>query len=338
MKKGNGRKPEAPLPATRGGHSRRSFLKGAGAAVGATVLLSDIALAQELAGEKQKSEPEIPGVRVLGRGKRSLTLRVNGKDRKVEVEPRTTLLEAIRTGLGLTGGKEVCGRGTCGACTVMIDGTAVCSCLMLAVDAEGKNITTVEGVAEDAAYAPLIAAFCEHDAAQCGFCIPGQIMAAVPLLEANPEAPEEEVNQALKDTLALLDEAQYGKAVSALLGARKLLFCGVGGILKPLRHFYGRIPAAALADEQFGREIADAQEQLGIERADVGEGARPSRRIIGLEHRKLLGIRRLGKPLRPGADRVLDFQKLAEAVLHGLMHPPVLELQNFVQPHQESQR
>ncbi len=214
MKKGNGKNPEAPEAATRGGHSRRSFLKGAGAAVGATVLLSDLALAQELAAEKRKAESEIPGVRVLGRGKRTLTLRVNGKDRKVEVEPRTALLDAIRTGLGLTGNKEVCGRGTCGACTVMIDGATVCSCLMLAVDAEGKSITTVEGIAEDPAYAPLIAAFCEHDAAQCGFCIPGFVVRSAAFLKENPSPTPQEVRQGLAGNLCRC--GTYTKIIDAV--------------------------------------------------------------------------------------------------------------------------
>ncbi len=214
MKKGNGKRPEAPVAAARGGHSRRTFLKGAGAAVGATVLLSDLSLAQELAAETQKSKPEIPGVRVLGRGRRTLTLRVNGKDRKVEVEPRTTLLDAIRTGIGLTGNKEVCGRGTCGACTVLIDGVAVNSCLLLAVDAEGKRITTVEGVAEDAAYAPLIAAFCEHDAAQCGFCIPGFVVRSAAFLKENPSPTPLEIRRGLAGNICRC--GTYTKIIEAV--------------------------------------------------------------------------------------------------------------------------
>lgn len=128
-----------------------------------------------------------------GPNKVSMTLSVNGRREAVEVEPRRTLLEALRIDMGLTGTKLVCDMGNCGACTVLVDSTAVYSCLTLALDCAGKAITTVEGLSEDGKIAPLQQAFIQHDALQCGFCTPGQLMAAHALLERNPHPTEAEV-------------------------------------------------------------------------------------------------------------------------------------------------
>lgn len=122
-----------------------------------------------------------------------ITLTVNGRPQPVEVEPRRTLLDTLRIDLGLTGAKLVCNAGNCGACTVLIDGAAVYSCLTLAIECEGKAITTIEGLSEDGTLHPLQQAFVQHDALQCGFCTPGQILAAHALLARNPHATEDEI-------------------------------------------------------------------------------------------------------------------------------------------------
>jgi xanthine dehydrogenase YagT iron-sulfur-binding subunit len=111
-----------------------------------------------------------------------VTLRVNGVAQTLTVDPRVTLLDALRERLGLTGTKEGCDQGACGACTILVDGKRVLSCLTLAAACEGREILTIEGLAADGTLHPLQAAFIRHDAFQCGFCTPGQIMSAVALL------------------------------------------------------------------------------------------------------------------------------------------------------------
>ncbi len=128
-----------------------------------------------------------------GPNKVPLTLSVNGRRQTIEVEPRRTLLEALRIDLGLTGTKLVCDMGNCGACTVLIHDLAVYSCLTLAIDCVGKSIATVEGLSEDGQLNRLQQAFVQHDALQCGFCTPGQLMAAHALLRRNPHPTEDEV-------------------------------------------------------------------------------------------------------------------------------------------------
>ncbi|TFW07390.1 2Fe-2S iron-sulfur cluster binding domain-containing protein [Oxalobacteraceae bacterium OM1] len=113
----------------------------------------------------------------------TLTLRINGQDRTLAVEPRVTLLDALREYLGLTGTKKGCDRGQCGACTVLVDGQRINSCLTLAVMHDGQEITTVEGLAQDGALHPVQEAFLECDAFQCGYCTPGQICSAVAMLD-----------------------------------------------------------------------------------------------------------------------------------------------------------
>jgi len=132
---------------------------------------------------------------MLERGpqKTTLTLQVNGYQQQVEVEPRRTLLDVLRIDLGLTGAKLVCNMGNCGACTVLLDGVAVYSCLTLAIECEGKAITTIEGLTPDGSLHPLQHAFVQHDALQCGFCTPGQVLAAHALLQRHPHPTEEQV-------------------------------------------------------------------------------------------------------------------------------------------------
>jgi xanthine dehydrogenase YagT iron-sulfur-binding subunit len=126
-----------------------------------------------------------------------MTLLVNGETLKASLEPRVTLLDALRDHLDLTGAKKVCDRGTCGACTVILDGKAVYSCSVLAIEAQGKPIATVEGLGRPGKLHPLQAAFVDNDALQCGFCTPGFVMAAKALLDHNPHPTPDEVHHGL---------------------------------------------------------------------------------------------------------------------------------------------
>ncbi len=167
--------------------SRRTFLKTVGVGAAATGLVA-------------------PGLRpaeaaILGPEAVPLVLKVNGAERSITVEPRVTLLRALRNHLGLTGAKEVCERGACGACTVLFDGDPVCSCLMLAVDAVGHEITTVEGLGAPEKLSPVQAAFVECDALQCGFCTPGFVVASTALLKKLPNPSLEEIRAGLSGNL-----------------------------------------------------------------------------------------------------------------------------------------
>jgi len=127
-------------------------------------------------------------------------LRVNGKDYALSLPARTTLLEALRDYLGLTGTKEGCGKGECGACTVLVNGSVVNSCLMLAAQAEDKEVLTIEGLSEDG-MDPLQEAFIDEGAVQCGFCTPGMVISAKTLLMENPDPSEEAIKEAISGNL-----------------------------------------------------------------------------------------------------------------------------------------
>jgi xanthine dehydrogenase YagT iron-sulfur-binding subunit len=146
-------------------------------------------------------------------------LEVNGEARSLDVEPRRTLVDALRNDLGLTGAKKACGMGDCGACTVLLDGRAVYSCLLLAVDCDGRAVHTVEGLAKDGHLERVQQAFVEADALQCGYCTPGQVMAALALLEANPAPSEEEIRHAMSGNLCRCGAyANIAKAVRIAAG------------------------------------------------------------------------------------------------------------------------
>jgi carbon-monoxide dehydrogenase small subunit len=132
---------------------------------------------------------------------KELNLTVNGKLYQLSVLPWRTLLEVIREDLGLTGTKEGCGLGECGACTVLMDGRAVNSCLVLATEADGKQVTTIEGLAQGDKLHPIQQAFVDHGGLQCGFCTPGMIMAAKAMLDKNPTPTEEEVKRGIAGNL-----------------------------------------------------------------------------------------------------------------------------------------
>lgn len=152
-----------------------------------------------------------------GPQKTAITLDVNGQRQRLDVEPRRTLLEALRIDLGLTGTKLVCNAGNCGACTVLIDGMAVYSCLTLAIECEGRAITTIEGLTNDGQLHPLQQAFVQHDALQCGFCTPGQVLAAHALLQRNPQPSEAEVVAGMSGNLCRC--GAYRGIVAAVLSA-----------------------------------------------------------------------------------------------------------------------
>jgi xanthine dehydrogenase YagT iron-sulfur-binding subunit len=137
----------------------------------------------------------------LGPNKVPLALTVNGQKQALDVEPRRTLAEALRIDLGLTGTKVACEMGNCGACTVLVDGTPVYSCLTLALDCAGTSVSTVEGLSESGELNSLQQAFVREDALQCGFCTPGQLMAAYALLQRTPHPTEQEVVDGMSGNL-----------------------------------------------------------------------------------------------------------------------------------------
>ena len=174
------------------GLSRRGFLKGVGGG-----LLSGAALNEGLIGAQVAAAA---GPEPL-KGPQAIQLKINGAARQVSVEPRTTLLAALRDQLGLTGSKEVCDRGQCGACTVLLDGEAVLACMILALDARGHEITTVEGLAQGDQLSPVQQAFVDHDGLMCGFCTPGLVMASTALLRKTPDPTPEEIRLGVSGNL-----------------------------------------------------------------------------------------------------------------------------------------
>jgi carbon-monoxide dehydrogenase small subunit len=153
--------------------------------------------------------------------KREINVKVNGEEQSIVVDTRETLLDALRYRLGFMGPKEGCGNGNCGSCTVVLNGVVVDSCLVFAVEAEGAEVTTVEGVAVDGKLHPVQQAFIENGALQCGFCTSGFIMSAKALLERNPNPPEQEIRLALSGNLCRC--TGYDKIVRAVMAASQAL-------------------------------------------------------------------------------------------------------------------
>lgn len=177
------------------GVSRRSFIQTVGvSAVGAATTGAVQAAERANIAERRGRGDDVP---LLGADPAPMMLRINGKDLKAQVEPSTTLLDALRWSLGMTGTKEVCDRGACGACSVLVDGKVINSCMMLAVDAVGREITTIEGVAQGDHLDPLQESFIRHDALQCGFCTPGLIIAGRALLNEIPKPNMQQVRSGL---------------------------------------------------------------------------------------------------------------------------------------------
>jgi carbon-monoxide dehydrogenase small subunit len=151
----------------------------------------------------------------------TIALRVNGQDERHDVEPNQTLLAFLRDTLDLTGAKEGCNEGECGACMVLVDGRAINACLMLAVEADGREITTIEGIGDAAHLHPLQAAFLKHSAVQCGFCTPGMIMTALGLLAENPDPDEAAVREAMAGSLCRC--TGYRQILDAILEAARVM-------------------------------------------------------------------------------------------------------------------
>lgn len=151
--------------------------------------------------------------------KQDITLKINGESYEVRVKPSETLLEVLRDKLGLTGTKEGCDTGKCGACTVLIEGKAVRSCLTLAIAARDKEITTIEGLAQGGKLHPIQQAFVEHGALQCGFCTPGMIVFSKAFLEDNPNPTEKEIREALVGNICRC--TGYVKIVEAIQASAK---------------------------------------------------------------------------------------------------------------------
>ena len=154
--------------------------------------------------------------------KRLIELLVNNENHEVAVEPQTTLLEALRDHLGLTGTKEACGTGECGSCTVLVEGKPILSCLALAVDYEKQQIVTIEGLSEGEELTSVQQAFVEHGAIQCGFCTPGMVLSTTALLSENPRPTQEEIRKALEGHLCRC--TGYNKILDAVnMAAKKSL-------------------------------------------------------------------------------------------------------------------
>lgn len=171
-----------------GAFSRRTFLKSLGT-VAATAATAQV---NTVAAELEKANAE----KIVGPGAVPVTLKVNGKTLKLMLEPRVTLLDALRNYSSLTGAKEGCDRATCGACTVMVNDVPIYSCQKLAIEAQGCEITTIEGLADSGKLSPVQQAFLEKDALMCGYCTPGFVMSVTALLKKNPRPCAEDVKHA----------------------------------------------------------------------------------------------------------------------------------------------
>ena len=189
------------------GFSRRTFLKTVGAGgVAAGVIAPGTVAEAQLAG-------------AVGPGPVTVTLNINGRTQKLEIEPRVTLLDALRNRLNLTGSKRVCDRGSCGACTVIVDGRTLYACSTLAIEMQGKNIRTVESFTNGTVLHPVQQAFCEKDGMMCGFCTPGFVTSAVALLEKNPKPTAAEARRALDGNICRC--GTYVRVLEASLGVRR---------------------------------------------------------------------------------------------------------------------
>lgn len=189
---------------------RRGFLLGTG--IGA-------AAAAALPACKPAASPSAQAARTLGPGRAQIALNINGAQKQLDIEPSTTLAEALRFELGMTGTKIGCDRGACGACTVWLDGTPVCACMTFAVDVGSRAVTTIEGLAQGETLHPVQEAFIERDAMQCGYCTPGMIMSCAALLKRNANPSLADVQTAVSGNLCRC--GTYPKVFEATLAAAK---------------------------------------------------------------------------------------------------------------------
>lgn len=189
--------------------SRRDFIKTVGVGGIATGVLTQV-------------EVSAQGFREIGPAEVPIALTINGRKYDLNVEPRVTLLDAVRNRLGITGVKRVCDRGSCGACTMIVDGRSVYACSMLAIEAQGRSIRTVEGLETATAMHPVQEAFCEHDALMCGFCTPGFVVATTALLEQTPNPTLAQAKRALDGNICRCGTyAKVLKAATTTKGVRR---------------------------------------------------------------------------------------------------------------------
>jgi len=228
------------------GLNRRNFLKSAGVAVAGGTLAAGVKLTPEAAAAaavEAATPTTLTSFRCPIDGKDFTTygglkthftaahkgyalpvptkLKVNGKDYEVLIEPQWTLQRTLQYKLGLTGAKQMCDRGVCGSCSVIIDGRVVLSCTTLAVECEGKSIETVEGIAADKKWNPLIQSYCKWDAMQCGYCTPGFVVSAKALLDKNPNPTEEQCKQALAGNICCC--GTYPRHPTAIMEAAQVM-------------------------------------------------------------------------------------------------------------------
>ena len=187
---------------TSSGFDRRSFMAGA---AGAAVIPMTARAQAPTANAPAAQDPSAPV---------DVTLRVNGKDHTLSIDARTALLDALREHLGLTGSKKGCDHGQCGACTVLVDGRRVLSCLTLAVTTLGKNVSTIEGLAEGDSLHPMQQAFVDQDAFQCGYCTPGQIMSAIACVREGHAGSEDDIREYMSGNICRC--AAYPNIVAAV--------------------------------------------------------------------------------------------------------------------------
>lgn len=195
--------------------SRRSFLRSSLLTTAGATMID--AVSAHLDGA---AAAEAEGPAIAGPGAVQVALDINGEMRTLELEPRTTLAEALRGPLDLTGTKIACDRGACSACTVWLDGVPVCSCMMLAIEVGARRVTTIEGLANGEALHPVQAAFIEHDALQCGFCTPGMVMSCAALIERTQDPSADEVKAAISGHYCRC--GTYPHVVGATLAAAKM--------------------------------------------------------------------------------------------------------------------
>ena len=167
----------------------------------------------------EETAASMPGLTRYGASGAKISLKINGKLTSLTVTPDTTLLDAVRESLQLTGTKEVCDRGACGACTVLVDGRSVNSCMLLAIDAVGHDVTTIEGLSAGGRPDPIQQAFIDHDACQCGYCIPGFVMRSHAVLNETPAQAGEEIKHGLCGNICRC--AAYTRIFDAVTAAAK---------------------------------------------------------------------------------------------------------------------
>ena len=219
--------------------SRRNFVKGAGIALGASVLLPSVNCQESMAKEASAAAPV------------ALKITVNGQQKELQVDPRTSLLDLLRENLGLTGTKKGCDHGQCGACTVLVGGRRINSCLAIALSYDGEEITSIEGLAHENAIHPVQQAFLANDGYQCGYCTPGQILSAVALLDETKKGQASFVTRDLASKSVDLSDSEIRERMSG-----NICRCGAyPGIVAAVRQASGARQKAAKAETR-GRQDA----------------------------------------------------------------------------------